>query len=699
MEKALHSRDVLLGVCYYPEHWPETMWEDDFRRMKELGLEYVRMAEFGWALMEPEEGVFDFSLFDRAFALAHRHGLNIIIGTPTATPPAWLTHRYPETLNAQANGISYEHGSRRHYTYNSPKFRELSARIVQRMAEHFAEHPGIVGWQLDNEFNCEVFEFYSAADHTAFREWLKAKYGSLAALNEAWGTVFWSQTYTDWEQVHLTRNVPSDSPNPHLKLDEKRFFSDSVISYAQMQADIVRAAAPRHWVTTNGLFGHLDTHKLTNDMLDFISYDSYPMFGRMFPDGGENPLLDRRFSMSLSNVRSISPNFCIMEQQSGPGGWVNRIEQPSPKPGQLRLWTYQSIAHGADLVVYFRWRTATFGTEMYWHGLHNWDNRPNRRTREVERIAEELRRAGQAIAGSRYEAEVAILRDYDNEWDGEFDKWHGGYEWTSTLSWFKRLQRRHIPNDMLFVNEQTTLDQLNRYQTLIYPHPTIIREETAKLLEAYVQGGGTLIIGCRSGYKDETGRCRMTPMPGPLAPLCGVTVEDFTREEPDGSSPSFTLSSQAFDTFATFTSNGFAETLAVTSPDAIVLGRYDNSSYMFGEPALVENSSGEGRTIYFGGVFSDPLVDQLIDRLGITSPASDLLELPECIELTVRSHDKPIFEGQDSGLRIHFLLNYSGQSASIKVRCGATDLLTGKRYVKGAAELDPYAALALVFDE
>ncbi|MCF2650151.1 beta-galactosidase [Niallia circulans] len=240
MTKKWKAEKLTLGVCYYPEHWPEELWEDDFQRMKDLGFTYDRMGEFAWTIFEPEEGVFSFDLFDRAIGKAHKFGLKTVLGTPTATPPAWLTQKYPDVLNVSQTGIPYQHGARRHYNYNSENYRRLSSAIVTEMAKHYCGNPGVVGWQIDNELNCEIDVFYSEADHLAFRKWTKEKYKTLDQLNEAWGTVFWNQTYTDWDQVYLTRSTVSNSPNPHQMLDEKRFISDSAISYAKMQGDIIR---------------------------------------------------------------------------------------------------------------------------------------------------------------------------------------------------------------------------------------------------------------------------------------------------------------------------------------------------------------------------------------------------------------------------------------------------------------------------
>ena len=251
-----------------------------------------------------------------------------------------------------------------------------------------------MGWQLDNEFNCETDEFYSDADHTAFREYAKQKYGTIDALNEAWGTVFWSETYTDWRQIHCPRPVLNGGHNPHLLLDYTRFISESCLSFAKMQADILRAyIKPGDFITTNGLFGNLDNHRLLNEVLDVYTYDSYPdfAFGLDRDPRTSNDLNDRKWSRHLIETRSICPHFGIMEQQAGGGGWINRMEMPAPRPGQLALWAMQSVAQGADYLSFFRWRTCAFGTEMYWHGILDYDNRDNRKLAEVKEFGKLLR--------------------------------------------------------------------------------------------------------------------------------------------------------------------------------------------------------------------------------------------------------------------------------------------------------------------
>ena len=252
------------------------------------------------------------------------------------------------------------------------------------MAAHYAQRKCIIGWQLDNELNCETDKFYAEADTAAFRLWLRDVYGTLDQLNDAWGTVFWNQTYTSWEQVYVPRRTVPDSVNPHQVLDYIRFVSHSARSFAKMQSDILRIyLKPGDFITTNGLFGSLDNHRMTKESLDFMTYDSYPNFaygldGYRADDDG---LRDRSWSRHLMETRSVSGRFGIMEQQSGANGWNSRMEAPTPRPGQLTLWTMQSVAHGADFVSYFRWRTCWIGTEIYWHGILDYSSRENRRLR------------------------------------------------------------------------------------------------------------------------------------------------------------------------------------------------------------------------------------------------------------------------------------------------------------------------------
>lgn len=658
--KILNGESITLGTCYYPEHWKEELWEEDLTRMLENGIQTVRIAEFAWNKIEPREGEFDYSFFDRFLDLTDRMGMQVIFGTPTATPPAWLTTKYPEVLNARQDGVLYRHGARRHYNYNSPVYQELSRRIVEKAASHYAGRRSVIGWQIDNELNCELSEFYSESDTLAFREFLKKKYGTLDRLNEAWGTVFWNQTYTAWEEVYVPRTTCNDSTNPHEVLDYLRFISDSCCRFAKMQSDILRKyIKPGDFITTNGLFGNLDNHRLREESLDFMTYDSYPNFAYCLDAyREEDPVKDRKWSRNLAETRAVSPVFGIMEQQSGANGWNTRMEAPTPEPGQLTLWTMQSIAHGADYVSYFRWRTATMGTEIYWHGILDYSGRDNRRLAEVHSVYEKLQKI-RPVAGARYEARVGILKDYDNIFDSQLDVWHGRVEKASQKALFEACQLTHTPFDYCYLDHVKESEELAGYQVLFYPHATIMTEEKKALLEEYVRNGGTLVVGCRSGYKDERGQCVMDKLPGMLKEVTGTDIPEYTMISPaEGGKVTVDWDGTTVEAAV------FSDLLA-PEQGAETVGVY-TSNYYAGTPALIRHSYGKGQAYYFGGAFTEKTAEVFLEKLGVIDPYGEILQAPEGCEIAVREKD---------GARYLFVLNYGKASVQITLKRPVRDLL------------------------
>lgn len=674
----LDGNRIVLGTCYYPEHWPERMWREDLQRMLAHGIEVIRIAEFAWSKTEPEEGVFTYEFFDSFLDLCEEEGMKVIFCTPTATPPAWLTHKYPEVLNCDITGVPYRHGLRRHYNYNSPIYRQLSARITQKLAEHYAQRPCIIGWQLDNEFNCHMSEFYSEADNAAFRVFLQEKYGTLEKLNQAWGTAFWNQDYTAWEQVYVPRKTVDSCSNPHQEQDYLRFVSRSTCSYAKLQSDLLRPYLKKDdFITTNGLFGHLDNHQMTAESLDFLTYDSYPNFAYCLDTDHRDPtaLHDRKWSRNLTETRSASPRFGIMEQQSGANGWTNRMEAPTPRPGQMTLWTMQSIAHGADYVSYFRWRTCTMGTEIYWHGILDYSSRDNRRLRElgeIHRMVQKLK----PVAGAAFKADVAILRDYDNIWDAERDVWHGRVEDASQKALFSAAQHTHTPVDYVYT-DHATVDDLLKYKVIFCPHATIMTPECADMLTKYVELGGTAVFGCRTAYKNITGQCVMDKLPGLIAPLTGADIPEYSFIAPDAGRVTIDWDGAELEA-AVFTD-------LVEPMDGAVREAVYTSDYYAGSGALVSKAVGKGRAYYYGTAFTEAAARVFLEKLGVAKPWRSIVDLPETCELAVREKD---------GEAYAFILNYLKEPAKVCFRQPVHDLLN-EQDLSGEQTLPPYGVLVV----
>lgn len=667
-------KEMTMGTCYYPEHWKEDLWPEDIDRMLDAGITVIRIAEFAWNKIEPEEGRFTFEFFDRFLDLCEQKGMKVIFGTPTATPPAWLTTKYPEVLNATKDGVLYRHGARRHYNYNSVVYRKLSARIVEKEAEHYGKHPAIIGWQIDNELNCETSEFYSEADSAAFRVFLKEKYETLDKLNEAWGTVFWNQTYTDWKEIYVPRTTLNMGINPHQHLDYFRFLSDSTLRFCGMQAEIIRKYKKTgDYITTNGMFWNVDNHRMEKECLDVYTYDSYPSFafGLARDPKTTDDLNDRKWTMHLNEVRSICPHFGIMEQQSGANGWTTRMEGPAPRPGQLTLWAMQSVAQGADYISFFRWRTCTIGTEIYWHGILDYDNRDNRKLSEVKDFYKKFKSID-AVCGAKNVAAFALIKDYDNEWDTEVDVWHRRVSEKSEKEIFIASELYHTPYDIVYLQEDSELSDLAKYPAAIYPHPTIIDEKRAQLLKEYVKQGGTLVIGCRSGYKDMNGRCVMLPQPGLLREITGSDVRDFTFESPAEDAVWASCGEEKIE-MPLF--NDILKPIDKTKTAAV----YGNSYYA-GEPAVTEKELGSGRAIHFGSTFSRENLNWLFGYLGIKEPFSDVIDAPESLEVVMREKE---------GKKYLFTLNFQAGEVEFTLRKKTRLMYTGGE-AEGVQSLSAY---------
>ena len=502
----------LLGCCYYPEHLDRKDMRRDLEKIKALGLNTVRMGEFAWSMYEKEEGCYDFSWLREAVEIAGELSLHVILGTPTAAPPKWLIDRYPEVLARDEKGVVMHHGARQHHNHTSEIYLSYCAKITEEMVKAFCGYPQVIGWQIDNELNCHRQESYSDADDAAFQKWLEEKYGDVENLNRAWGTRFWSQEYNDFSQIECPKVCPAYK-NPVALTDYYLFLSDAAIHYASVQAQIIRKYCPHAFITHNGLFENLDYKKFTRECLDFLSYDSYPSFQEKL-----GPALGRNLAYQLALTRGCSDPFMILEQQSGPGGQLFYL-LPTPKPGQIRLWTYQDIAHGAAGVLYFRYRTPLFGAEQIWYGIYGHDGEENLRTQEIRQIAGELERLGPLFLKERPHNQIGIFRDYHNQCMNKVESFAGEEHWEI----FMALNHRNLHADFVY-----TPEEFEKYKVIILPHVTIADEKLQKAISDFAGKGGIVLLSARSGIKDQEAHYRPLTPPGIFREAAGCRVDWFT---------------------------------------------------------------------------------------------------------------------------------------------------------------------------
>jgi beta-galactosidase len=488
-----------LGVCYYPEHWPEPQWQEDASRMAALGLSWVRIGEFAWSRMEPTPGTYDWAWLDRAIETLGAAGLKVVLSTPTATPPRWMLTKHPDMLAIDKDGKTRGFGSRRHYCFSHRGYRAECAKIVTALAERYGKNPHVAAWQTDNEYACHATTLsYSDAALHAFRDWLAQKYQSPQALNRAWGNVFWSMEYSDFTEIDLP-NLTVTEANPAHVMAFRRFASDEVASFNRLQTEIIRrhSAAP---IAHNymGAVTEFD-HFATGADLDIASWDSYPL-GFLSDRVPASPEHKRRFlhqgdpdfqAFHHDLYRSVGRGrWWIMEQQPGPVNWAPY--NPDPLPGMARLWAWEAFAHGAETVCYFRWRQAPFAQEQMHAGLLRPDSAPAQAYGEAETVAREI--ALMPDVGTA-KAHVALIFDYASDWAWEIQPQGKGFSYLwLVFHIYKGLRRLGLNVDIL---PPDTAD-LSAYKLVLAPG---LFSVSAELMAALAAHKGTAILGPRTNSK------------------------------------------------------------------------------------------------------------------------------------------------------------------------------------------------------
>lgn len=589
-----------LGICYYPEHWPQERWQLDAKQMWEAGISIVRVAEFAWTLMEPRPGVYSWDWLDQTIDTFAAEGHQIVLCTPTAAPPAWIIQAHPDILPVDENGRRLKFGSRRHYCPNNPKFQEQTKTIVHALAQRYGQHPDVIGWQIDNEFACYIPRCYCENCQTAFHHWLESKYGDLDTLNQAWGTVFWSQSYNQWEQIEAP-NLTVAEPNPSHVLDYYRFFSDTWVAYQQIQISGLQSKIPKTQFITHNVIGNLidiDYHKLAKN-LDFISWDSYPTGYAFHQAENFYPVDDHRpiFAHDLGDpyitgffhdlIRGLKQApYWVMEQQTGAINWSRY--NTGVRPGALRLWTWQAMASGAEAVVYFRWRASRFGLEQHHAGLRKHDSSPDIGYNDLLSMLAD-RQLMEEISQEPIKNSCALLLDYNDLWAFKEQPHRDGFDYLGYLFVFYRACRQ-LGLGIDIVSPDV---DLSKYKLVLAPTIHLASQELAQKFNAYVQQGGSLLIGIRSGFKTPTNLVSDQPLPGVFQPLVGAYVVQWHSLPPGVSYP---LQSEIPNLCGE--ASLWAEVLKPDS-NAEVLASYPTAPFSK-EAAITCNPFGNGKAYYFG---------------------------------------------------------------------------------------------------
>ena len=640
------------GVAYYPEHWDESRWETDAKLMKEAGFNVVRMGEFSWAKLEPQKGVFEFGWLDKAIGILARYGIDTVLGTPTAAPPKWVADESPDVCPKDMYGRVRGFGSRRHTCFNSPSLCVHARRIVNAMAGHYAGNRHVIAWQIDNEL---MGRCYCENCRQAFIRWLQNRYGTLESLNRAWGTAFWSQTFGKWDELVLPgytacgiSDTDSSVHNPGLELDYKRFCSDSILDYARMQTDILKKY--RDWpVTTNVMPNAEDADYFRfGRQMDFASWDDYPVSAF-----GNKPY--SWVSMGHALTRSLKQKrFWVMEQQSGPCGWSTVGD--TPEPGQLRLWAMQSLADGADGIVYYRWRPCLSGTEEYWYGVLDHDGVPRRRYREIRAAGEDLKKTDEALRGARHLSDAAIVYSYDVLWAHQNQKHNGKFDYKALIHRCCRaLLRNGLNADVI----GETAD-FSRYKVILMPAFCLGTDEIREKTEEYVRNGGTLALSYRSGIKTWNNSMTEETVPGIFRELCGAEVEEFD-------SLNFGRKNRISGTQGESEASVWCDVLRPLTAEPLA---YYEGGFYRGRPAIVRNRFGSGSVYYFGCDLDDESLKSYAGEVARSAGAEPPLpECPDGVELSAWEKD---------GRQTVIALNHGAQAVTLKTGRARRELLTGK---------------------
>ncbi len=661
------SKLTITGVYYYPEHWKESQWERDMKQISDLGFEFIHLAEFAWAQIEPSEGVYDFAWLDRAVALAAKYNLKVIMCTSTATPPVWLTRAHPEILIKHEDGTSMDHGARQHASFSSPLYREKAYGMIARLAEHYGKDSRVFGWQLDNEPGVQ-YDYNDAAE-AEFRDFLREKYhDDIAALNDAWGTSFWSEVYSSFDEINIPK-VSQMFMNHHQILDYRRFATAQTNRFLDAQCNIIKRYAPDQWVTTNYIPNYDEGHLGNSKVLDFVSYTRYMVYGGDMGVGSRGYRVGDPLRIALANdfFRPMSKYYGVMELQPGQVNWggIN----PQPLPGAVRLWLWSVFAGGSDFICTYRYRQPLYGTEQYHYGIVGTDGVTVTPGGEeyVQFMCEVKSLRGKVGAKAEKPRDylarrTAILYNYENSLSiAQQPQTYLWDTWAHINKYYNTLKSFGAPVDV--VDESA---DLSAYPVVIVPAYQMADKALADRLAGYAKQGGNLVITCRSGQKDRSGRLFEAPFGSLLGDVTGNSIEFFDLLMPSVESGLVSMDGKDYEWVT------WGEVLKPTDKRSQVWASYGSEFYK-GKPAVTHRPLGKGSVTYVGvdsknGDLERDVLRKLYGELGIS-----VMSLPYGVSMEYRN-----------GLGI--VLNYSDKEYSFELPSSAK-ILVGQKNIPTAGVL------------
>jgi beta-galactosidase len=627
--------------------------------MRRAGVNLVTLGVFSWAKLQPDPDTYTFDWLDRAFDLLHQQGIAINLATGTGSPPAWLARRHPESLPQNGHGVRYQHGSRQHYCPNSVAYREYSARLARQLATRYGRHPALVLWLINNEYGRHLGACYCDVCATKFQEWLQRKYGTLGALNEQWGTAFWSQWYYQWDEVPPPRLMPA-AANPAQQLDYHRFMNDSLLECFVNEKAVLKEITPHLPVTTN-FAGRHGLPKPINcfqwaSQVDVVALASYP-------DPRHADPADLAFSFDLQRGLGQGRPWLLLEQAPSQVSW--RKHNAVKRPGQMRLWSYQALARGADGVLFHPWRAPRAGAEKYHSAMLPHGGPETRVHREIVELGRELSLLAPACGG-RIKADLALIVDWENYWAVELDARPGPLDYSEMVrSYYQALFEPDLAIDII----QPESD-LSGYKLVIAPALYLVRDGVAENLSAFVTNGGTLVMSFFSGLVDANDRILPGGFPAAFRRLLGIHVEEIETLEPQQARHLRTpeRAGKCAHWFDLIQLEG-AEALATFTED-----------FCAGRPAITRNAFGRGLAYYVGTQVETDFLRWLLmgicEETGIRPP----LKVPAGVEVVTRQNEQGKFL---------FLLNHTATPQHIELGPNEGIDLVAHESVSGAFQLGP----------